>query len=222
MMACSTACHKIAKKQRRENLAAIQPQNDANMADAEIAAITESNEFPLPAPTQLMHKRTMPEGLQTGIDNSLPASKHSQKSIKMERPKVHRKLDFQTTLGTGSDNMSKITMDQVDTSPSSVQDSMLCTAGSHVENPSLPRRSEKQQGRADTSATSTERKFSSQKTKNAEKAALCASNKRKLDAYRARPLKPKEGELANENNEMFKKILQSKLSNKFDRPNTIV
>ena len=63
MMACSTACHKIAKKQRRENLAAIQPQTDADMADAEIAAITESNEFPLPAPTQLMHKRATPEGL---------------------------------------------------------------------------------------------------------------------------------------------------------------
>ena len=110
--------------------------------------------------------------------------------------------------------MSKITMDQVDTSPSSVQDSMLCTAGLHVENPSLTRRSEKQQGRADTSATSTERKFSSQKTKNAEKAALCASNKRKLDAYRARPMEPKEGELANENNEMFKEILQSKLLKK--------
>jgi len=64
--------------------------------------------------------------------------------------------------------------------------------------------------------------FSSQKTLDKENAALCASNKRKLDAYRARPLRPKEGELANENNEMFEEILQSKLSKKFDRPNTIV
>jgi hypothetical protein len=40
---------------------------------------------------------------------------------------------------------------------------------------------------------------------------ICASSKRKLDAYRARPLEPKEGELANENNEMFEKVLQSKL-----------
>ena len=137
MMASSTVCHKKAKEQRRENLAAIQPQTDADMAVAEIAAITESNEFPLPAPTQLMHKRTMHEGLKTGTDDSLSASKNSHISIIMERPKVHRKLDFQTTLSTGSDNMFKITMDQVDTSPSSVQDSMLCTAGLHVENPAL-------------------------------------------------------------------------------------
>ena len=32
IMACSTVYHKIAKKQRRENLAAIQPQTDADMA----------------------------------------------------------------------------------------------------------------------------------------------------------------------------------------------
>jgi hypothetical protein len=32
VMACSTVCHKIAKTQLREHLAAIQPQTDADMA----------------------------------------------------------------------------------------------------------------------------------------------------------------------------------------------
>jgi hypothetical protein len=91
---------------------------------------------------------------------------------------------------------------------------VLCAAGIHVENPSPPRRSEKQQRRADTSSTSTKQIISSHKTLDKGKAALCASNKRKLDAYRARPMEPKEGELANENNEMFKEILQSKLLKK--------
>jgi hypothetical protein len=43
---------------------------------------------------------------------------------------------------------------------------------------------------------------------------LCASSKRKLEAYRARNLEPKEGELAHKNNEMFETILQSKLLEK--------
>jgi hypothetical protein len=51
-------------------------------------------------------------------------------------------------------------------------------------------------------------------SQNGKTASLCASSKRKLDAYRARPLEPKEGELANENNEMFEEILQSKLMQK--------
>jgi hypothetical protein len=72
MMACSTLCHKKANKQRKEQLAALQLQTDTGKADAEIAALTESKDFPLPAPTQLMHKRAMPESLQTGIDDSLP------------------------------------------------------------------------------------------------------------------------------------------------------
>jgi hypothetical protein len=49
------------------------------------------------------------------------------------------------------------------------------------------------------------------KTEGTEKVTLCATSKRKLEVYRARPLEPKEGELANENNEMFEEILQSKL-----------
>ena len=87
----------------------------------------------------------------------------------MERPKVHRKLDFRTTLGTGADDMPKNTADQVDTSPYFVQDSMLCAAEVHVENPSLPRRSEKQQSFAATSAISKKQKNSSQKTLDKEK-----------------------------------------------------
>ena len=49
------------------------------------------------------------------------------------------------------------------------------------------------------------------KTSDENIASLCASSKRKLDAYRARPLELKEGELENESNEMFETILQSKL-----------
>ena len=208
MMACSKACHKKAKKQRKEILTAIQPQTSADKADAEIAAITESNEFPLQAPTKHMHKRTMPEGLRTGKDKSLPESKDSQRSIQMERPKVHRKLNFHETLGKGPGNMSSITEDQIDTSPSSVQDSMLCTAGLHVVNPGLAQndsvlRTKPGQNR--------KRKLLEMATGNGNKEMFCATSKRKLEAYRARPLEPKEGELANENNEMFEEILQSKL-----------
>ena len=215
MMACSTLCHKKAKKQRREQLTAIKPQTDAGGANAEIAALTESEDFPLPAPTQLMQKRTMPEGLQTGIDNSLPQSNISNKSTKMERPKSHRKLHFQPTLGQGTDNFSNITSEQIDTSPLTVQDSMLCSAGLHVENPALAQTTEKQRRNANTSASSRimfqKRKLSSKDTSDDDKEALCASSKRKLEAYKSRPLEPKEGEIANENNEMFEKILQSKL-----------
>jgi hypothetical protein len=50
MMACSAKCHKIAKKQKQggstSNLATLQPQTDTDMADAEIAAITKSKDFP--------------------------------------------------------------------------------------------------------------------------------------------------------------------------------
>ena len=61
------------------------------------------------------------------------------------------------------------------------------------------------------------RKLSYEENSDGNKAALCASSKRKLDAYRSRPLEPKEGELVNENNEMFEEILQSK----FDRPKKV-
>jgi hypothetical protein len=163
MMACSALlCHKKAKNQRKEQLAALQLQTDTDKADAEIAALTESKDFPLPASTQLMHKRAMPEGLQTGIDDSLPGSKNSNKSKNMERPKSHRKLHFQPTLSTGADNMSNITSDQVDTSPLSVQDSMLCSVGLHVENPALAHTIEKQRSNAATSASSRKRKLSSE------------------------------------------------------------
>ena len=124
MMECSSTCHKKAKKQRREcsksSLATSQPQTDTDMANAEIAALTESKDFPLPAPTQLLHKRAMPDGSQTGIDDSLPAIKSSPTSSNIERPKAHRKLDFRPPLSYGNDVLSNITSDQVDTSPLSI------------------------------------------------------------------------------------------------------
>ena len=119
-----------------------------------------------------MHKRAMPEGSLSGWDNSQPENKESPSSTTLKRPKARRKIDFDSS-NSGDDNLAQISSDQIDTSPLSVQDSMLCTV--------------------------------------CAKASLCASSKRKLDAYRARPLEPKEGELANENNEMFEKVLQSKL-----------
>ena len=163
MMACSKLCHKKAKKQRRKQLAAKKPQTDADSADAEIAALTESKDFPLSAPNQLMQKRTMPDGLQTGHDDSLPKSKISNKSTNMERPKSHRKLHFQPTLRTGTNNMSDITSEQVDTSPLSVQDSMLCSAGFHVENHALAQTTENQCCNAAKSASSRKRKNSFKK-----------------------------------------------------------
>jgi hypothetical protein len=107
--------------------------------------------------------------------------------------------------------MSDITSDQVDTSPLSVQDSMLCSAGLHVGDPALAQTTENQRSNAATSASSRKRKLSSEDNSDDNKTALCASSKRKLEAYRSRPLEPKEGELVNENNEMFETILQSKL-----------
>ena len=192
MMACSAKCHKIAKKQKREgstsNLATLQPQTDTDMADAEIAAITKSKDFPLPAPSRHMHKRAMPEGSKTGQDQNLPVNQDAPSSITLEKPEVRRKINFHPPFSLRDENLTKIKSDQVDTSPLSVQDSMLCSLGKIHE------------------------KTSTKGSQNARKtASLCASSKRKLDAYRARPLEPKEGELANENNEMFEEILQSKL-----------
>ena len=191
-MACSAKCHKIAKKQKREgstsNLATLQPQTDTDMADAEIAAITKSKDFPLPAPSRHMHKRAMPDGSNTGQDKDLPVIQETPSSTTLEKPKARRKIDFHPPFSLRDENLTKINSDQIDTSPLSVQDSMLCSLGKIHEK------------------TSTKRSQNARKT-----ASLCASSKRKLDAYRARPLEPKEGELANENNEMFEEILQSKL-----------
>ena len=192
MMACSAKCHKIAKKQKREsstsNLASLQPQTDTDMADAEIAAITKSKDFPLPAPSRHMHKRAMPDGSNTGQDKDLPVIQETPSSTTLEKPKARRKIDFHPPFSLRDENITEIKSDQIDTSPLSVQDSMLCSLGKIHEK------------------TSTKRSQNARKT-----ASLCASSKRKLDAYRARPLEPKEGELANENNEMFEEILQSKL-----------
>ena len=192
MMACSAKCHKIAKKQKREgstsNLATLQPQTDTDMADAEIAAITKSKDFPLPAPSRHMHKRAMPDGSNTGQDQDLPVIQETPSSTTLEKPKARRKIDFHPPFSLRDENITEIKSDQIDTSPLSVQDSMLCSLGKIHEK------------------TSTKRSQNARKT-----ASLCASSKRKLDAYRARPLEPKEGELANENNEMFEEILQSKL-----------
>ena len=46
----------------------------SDMANSEVAALTESKDFPLPAPTRLLHKRAMPEGSKTGlhVDESQP------------------------------------------------------------------------------------------------------------------------------------------------------
>ena len=150
----------------------LQLQTDTDKANAEVTTLTKSKDFPSQAPSQQMHKRAMSEGSLSGLDNSQPEKKESPSSTPLKRLKTRRQIDFESSK-LGDDDLAQISSDQIDTSPLSVQDSMLCTA--------------------------------------CAKASLCASSKRKLDAYRARPLEPKEGELANENNEMFEKILQSKL-----------
>jgi hypothetical protein len=118
-----------------------------------------------------------------------------------------------TRLGINSsyENLTKIKSDQVDTSPLSVQDSMLCSLGQTHEKSTAtgsqnatPKKTQNLDNTRNASTSS----------QNGKSASLCASSKRKLDAYRARPLEPKEGELANENNEMFEEILQSKLPRK--------
>ena len=219
-MACSAACHRKAKKQRRASLATLQPQTDTDMANSKVAALTESKDFPLPAPTRLLHKRAMPEGSKTGlhvdesqpsetdihvdlhVEDSQPEKQISQSSkTPSERPKAYIKLSF------GDDNLSNIGSDQVDTSPSSVQDTMLCAHGLQSETGILNIGDTTESDRhSKMKVSSRKRKVSSQKT-----TSLCASSKRKLEAYKARPLEPKEGELANDNNKMFETILQRKL-----------
>ena len=220
MMACSAACHKKAKKQRREKLATLQPQTDTDMANSEVAALTKSKDFPLPAPTGLLHKRTMPEGSKTGlhadecqpetdihvnlhVENSQPANEISKPSkIPAERPKAHRKLSF------CDDNLDNIESNQVDTSPSTVQDSMLCAHGLQPADEDTIAACDNYKFRRQTR----DRVYKNRPKSHVHKtASLCASSKRKLEAYKARPLEPKEGELANDNNKMFESILQSKL-----------
>ena len=60
-------------------------------------------------------------------------------------------------------------------------------------------------------AVSTAEKGYEETPRAVTKENLCASSKRKLEAYRARQLKPQEGELANKNNEMFSSRIKSAL-----------
>ena len=92
------------------------------MADAEIAAITKSKDFPLPAPSRHMHKRAMPEGSKTGQDQNLPVNQEAPSSITLEKPEVRRKINFHPPFSLRDENLTKINSDQVDTSPLSVQD----------------------------------------------------------------------------------------------------
>ena len=174
------------------------------MANSEVAALTESKDFPLPAPTQLLHKRAMPEGSKTGlhvdesqpetdihvdesqpetdihvdlhVENSQPEKQISQSSkTPSERPKAHIKLSF------GDDNLSNIGSDQVDTSPSSVQDTMLCAHGLQSETGILNIGDTTESDRhSKMKVSSRKREVSSQKT-----ASLCASSKRS-----SKPIRP--------------------------------
>jgi hypothetical protein len=125
--------HKIAKTQKREgstsNLATLQPQTDTDMADAEIAAMTKSKDFPLPAPTQHMHKRAMHDGSKIGPDQDLLVNQETPSSTTLEKPKARRKINFYPPFSLRDENLTEIKSDQVDTSPLSVQDSMLCSLG---------------------------------------------------------------------------------------------
>jgi hypothetical protein len=98
---------------------------------------------------------------------------------------------------------------QIDTKISTLRDSMLCSATISAQSSTKPKNGKQRLGRA-------RNKNAKPKTvsKAVTKENLCASSKRKLEAYRARDLEPQEGELANKNNEMFETILQSKLPEK--------
>jgi hypothetical protein len=97
------------------------------MADTEIATITKSKDFPLPTPTQHMHKWAMPEGSQTGQDRDLPVNQETPSSTTLEKPKARWKINFHPPFPLSDANLTETKSDQVDTSPLLVQDSMLCS-----------------------------------------------------------------------------------------------
>ena len=86
---------------------------------------------------------------------------------------------------------------QIDTTISTLRDSMLCSATISAQSSTKPKNSKQKLGRAKNKKTKPQAVSEAVTKEN-----LCASSKRKLEAYRARDLEPQEGELANKNNEI--------------------
>ena len=136
-------------------------------------------------------------------------------------PIAKRKLDFDRASDsriTSENSAGNISSTQIDTKISSLRDSMLCTVTVSAEIPAKAENGKNENlerteiiREPKPRAVSKAQKRHFKKPQTVTKENLCASSKRKLEAYRARDLEPQEGALANKNNEMFETILQSKL-----------
>ena len=233
MMACSIRCHKVAKQQRHNltpsELASMQPRSDTDKADAEVEAITKSADYSL-ARSRHMHKQAMPDGILAGQTNGQPVNTQQHKvSVqgathpkRVAAPVAQRKLKFDFSNHTENpmeNSAGNIDVTQIDTKISTLRDSMLCYATISTETSTKSKNSKNTPRRATNKnlrpqAVSTTKNGYEETPRAVTKENLCASSKRKLEAYRARQLEPQEGELANKNNEMFETILQSKLPEK--------
>ena len=205
MMACSTNCHNLAKQKRRgqpsKKLASMQPRPDTDKADAEVEAITKSTDYSL-ARQQHMRKQSMPDGIQAG------------------QPALQRKSTLvapnSISHAVSDEASNEISATQIDTQISTLRDSMLCTAVIQENTSATTKKGKRKLKRlknknAKPGAVSTVAAARLENSQAIDTENLCASSKRKLEAYRARDLEPQEGALANKNNEMFETILQSKL-----------
>jgi transposase InsO family protein len=234
MMACSTQCHKVAKQRRRRTLgelASMKPRSDTDKADAEVEALTKSADYSL-ARSKHMHKQSMPDGILAGHSDGQKANSYTSDTEDMTgahhppgiiAPIAKRKIDFDLSHGSkvmSEDSAGNISSTQIDTKISTLRDSMLCTAVLSEEYPAATTKSGnnfEKDGNNSSRKPRTVSKAAHGRLKNSQavtKENLCASSKRKLEAYRARDLEPQEGALANKNNEMFETILQSKLPEK--------
>ena len=231
MMACSTKCHKVAKQRRtraRGELASMQPRSDTDKADAEVEALTKSTDYAL-ARSRHMHKQSMPDGSLAGNSTGQQANIISDTEVTagaedppgIIAPIAKRKLDFDRASDsriTSENSAGNISSTQIDTKISSLRDSMLCTVTVSAEIPAKAENGKNENlerteiiREPKPRAVSKAQKRHFKKPQTVTKENLCASSKRKLEAYRARDLEPQEGALANKNNEMFETILQSKL-----------
>ena len=215
MMARSTRCHKVAKQNRRKRapreLASMQPRSDTDKADAEVEAIAKSADYSL-ARSKHMHKQSMPDGILAGQTAGQPADTKTEVNMKgathpnwMAAPPAQQKLEFDfPKIRIFQSKILHVTLQLPRLILKLVHSGIRCyTLRIISAEIALETDKDKQKlGRA---------KEKNSKPQAVTKENLCASSKRKLEAYRARNLKPQEGVLANTNNEMFETILQSKL-----------
>ena len=173
-----------------------------------------------------MHKQSLPDGILAGHSDGQKANSYTSDTEDMTgahhppgiiAPIAKRKIDFDLSQGSkvmSEDSAGNISSTQIDTKISTLRDSMLCTAVLSEEYPAATTKSGnnfEKDGNNSSRKPRTVSKAAHGRLKNSQavtKENLCASSKRKLEAYRARDLEPQEGALANKNNEMFETILQ--------------